>query len=96
LSTGGAGLGLAPRSSYGERETVLRSGDRLVLYTDGGTEAMNEGREEFGEQRLEALAKGFAGGDAAGLVQRVVAAVDVFCGAAPQHDDITLIAALRR
>jgi phosphoserine phosphatase RsbU/P len=39
-------------SDYGEASVQLKPGDRLYIYSDGVTEAMNEGRELFGQERL--------------------------------------------
>ena len=55
LSDGGTVLGIFPDASYEERQITLEIGDRLVLLTDGITEADNAGGEEFGEDRLTHL-----------------------------------------
>jgi sigma-B regulation protein RsbU (phosphoserine phosphatase) len=55
LSDGGTVLGIFPDASYEERQIALKPGDRLVLLTDGITEADNAGGEEFGEDRLTHL-----------------------------------------
>jgi len=52
LEEGGLVLGAFQESSYQQGEVELRPGDRLVLFTDGLTEAMNGKEEEFGEERL--------------------------------------------
>ena len=52
LQTGGALLGAFAEWSYESSEVTLQSGDRLLCYTDGVTEAMNPAGEEFGEERL--------------------------------------------
>lgn len=52
LEEGGLILGAFQQSSYQQGEVELRPGDRLVLFTDGVTEAMNGNLEEFGEERL--------------------------------------------
>lgn len=96
LKTPGVGLGMTRRSRYEQAEIGLESGDTLVLYTDGVTEARNEQGEEFGEDRLlEALQAAPAGG-AQLVVDHVLEAVKRFAAGAPQHDDITLIVARRR
>ena len=94
LKTGGIGLGLKRASSYREATVVLAPGDRLLLYTDGLTEAMNPAQEEFGMERLLETAAGPAL-NARDLLQRLLNAVDAFAAGAPQHDDITLITAQR-
>jgi len=49
LREGGAPLGIFPIRNYEDAGLQLDSGDRLVLYTDGLTEAMNSNGQEFGE-----------------------------------------------
>ena len=52
LEEGGLILGAFEGNSYQQGEVELRPGDRLVLYTDGLTEAVNGQAEEFGEERV--------------------------------------------
>ena len=66
------------------------TGDRLILYTDGITEARNADDDEFGEERLIALAVENRSLGAAGIQARLAAAVAAFTGGAFQ-DDATLI-----
>jgi sigma-B regulation protein RsbU (phosphoserine phosphatase) len=58
LTAGGAVLGVLPAGTYEPGQLTIHSGDRLVLYTDGITEARNDADEEFGEDRLRAGAAG--------------------------------------
>jgi sigma-B regulation protein RsbU (phosphoserine phosphatase) len=69
----------------------LRSGDRLVLFTDGITEAFNAADEAYGIERLVEEVRVHGGGAAAALVEHICHGVTVFAAAAPQSDDITLI-----
>jgi sigma-B regulation protein RsbU (phosphoserine phosphatase) len=55
LSDGGAVLGIFGDATYEEFSTPFHSGDRLVLITDGISEAENEQDQEFGEDRLMQL-----------------------------------------
>jgi sigma-B regulation protein RsbU (phosphoserine phosphatase) len=90
---GGAGglvLGAMPDMVYPEHSAQLLAGDRLVLYTDGITEAFNPANEAYGEQRLIAEIRGHGEDAAAALVERICRSVTLFAGAAPQSDDITL------
>jgi phosphoserine phosphatase RsbU/P len=90
---GGAGglvLGAMPDMAYPEHSAQLRAGDRLVLYTDGITEAFNPANEAYGEQRLIAEIRGHGEDATAALVERICRSVTLFAGAAPQSDDITL------
>jgi serine phosphatase RsbU (regulator of sigma subunit) len=52
LDCGGGVLGIFDHWTYQEQEVTLRSGDSLLLYTDGVTESRNPAGEEFGEDRL--------------------------------------------
>jgi sigma-B regulation protein RsbU (phosphoserine phosphatase) len=52
LDEGGGVLGVFPNQAFNGDIVQLHSGDRLVLYTDGLTEARNSEDEEFGEERL--------------------------------------------
>ena len=51
-SSTGKPIGLLPDVEYEERIVELEPGDRLYLYTDGVTEAVNGQDEEFGRARL--------------------------------------------
>jgi phosphoserine phosphatase RsbU/P len=55
LGKGGPVLGVFSDAGYEQGGIDLHPGDRLVLFTDGITEAMNSREEEFGEERLMAL-----------------------------------------
>jgi sigma-B regulation protein RsbU (phosphoserine phosphatase) len=70
----------------------LDSGDCLVLYTDGVTEALDVNGSEFGIGRLIEVIQAGAGDNAAAFVTRVTEAVKAFVGNQPQTDDITLVA----
>src|SRR5260221_5951356 len=92
LTLTGLPLGVMPDADYATRTVVLAPGDRLVLYTDGVTEASTTDGAEFGEARLEAaidaLRRGSAIAQGAGTLERV----DAFAAGAPQADDITCLA----
>jgi sigma-B regulation protein RsbU (phosphoserine phosphatase) len=52
LSTGGTVLGVFPETAYEEDTLSLMSGDRLVLFTDGITEARNAAGDEYDDAGL--------------------------------------------
>lgn len=96
LSTGGMVVGFMPNSSY-EQETVpLTPGSRLVLYSDGITEAMDAADTEFGEARLESLATDHRGNPAADFIEAAMSAVRAHAGDTPQSDDMTLVVVGRK
>ena len=77
-------VGLLPDAAYESDRYSLHAGDRLVLVTDGVTEAENAEGEFFDSERLEAAAK-------KGNMQEIFAAVSQFCGSTPLSDDCTVV-----
>ena len=90
LSIGGAILGVFPSWHYEDATIRLHPGDRLLLFTDGITEAASPDGEEFGEAKLAALAKAHSSLSASQLNATVLAQVSHFCGGHFQ-DDATLV-----
>jgi sigma-B regulation protein RsbU (phosphoserine phosphatase) len=90
LKEGGTPLGILPGKEYADTEVQLEAGDRVVLYTDGLTEAMNAGDEEFGEPRLVGLGRKNTGLGAAELLEVIRKEVSGFSGGSFQ-DDFTLV-----
>jgi sigma-B regulation protein RsbU (phosphoserine phosphatase) len=87
---GGLVLGAMPGVRYLTHTVQLLRGDRLVLFTDGVTEAFNPTEELYGAQRLVDEVHVHGGGTPAALVERICGSVTNFAGNAPQSDDITL------
>lgn len=83
-------LGFEVAERYPAWEGVLAAGQTLLCYTDGITEAFDPDNQAFGEARLRAALAPALGAEA--LCRRLVAAVHDFAGAAPQSDDITVLA----
>lgn len=75
---------------YEEREIDVRPGDRLVLFTDGVSEA--GGAEMFGEERIEEIVRGAPDATAAELQHAIVNAAISFAGGEIE-DDLTLVVA---
>jgi sigma-B regulation protein RsbU (phosphoserine phosphatase) len=90
LNTGGRVLGAFADSTYQQGEIDLYSGDRLVLFTDGVTEARNAAGEEFGETRLRQVLVREHYQAAADLQHTVMARVTEFC-AGHFEDDAALM-----
>ena len=93
LDEGGPVIGAFPQSSYAQQEIELCEGDKLLLFTDGVTEARDASGEEFGEERLHELLRSYRGRNAAELRTLIVNEVTGFCG---HHfdDDATLMVAI--
>ncbi len=94
LLDGGRGLplGLLPGDNYEDETHQLVTGDQLILYTDGITEAHNEAGEMFGMGRLDKVLENCTIG-AEGLLEAVLEALEAFTGSRPAHDDRTLLVA---
>jgi sigma-B regulation protein RsbU (phosphoserine phosphatase) len=83
--------GIIDGLDYAGGEIVLPPGSAVVIYTDGVTEANDAAMQEFGAPRMLA-ALDRSPRDAAALVRTLVDAVEAFAGAAPQSDDLALLA----
>ena len=92
LESTGTVLGLFPEWDCTIGECRLCSGDTLALYTDGITESVNDGGEEFGERGLVAALRRNRQMSPQALVNAIVGDVQRF-SPHEQHDDITLIVA---
>lgn len=91
LGPTGMVLGVLPAGPYEAMEVTLEPGDRLLLYTDGVTEAANPADEEYGDVRLEAYVRDRRGEPGRQLLDGIVADVLHFCDTARPHDDMTLM-----
>ncbi len=96
LSPTGAAIGISEDSSYREGAAQLESGDVVVLYTDGVTEAMNRAGEQFGAQRLAAVVQQASASPAKALVAAIRQGLAEFSGAAALADDTTIVACRMR
>ncbi len=92
---GGIALGIARGIPFAQGSLTLQTGDTLLLYTDGVTEAMNAESEEFGVERLQAIFLENPPTSAQATNDAVFAAVHAFAGDTPQSDDITCLSISR-
>ncbi|WP_245538026.1 PP2C family protein-serine/threonine phosphatase [Rubinisphaera brasiliensis] len=84
-------LGIFEDADYPVHEITLDPGDRLILYTDGITEAMSDNGEQFGTDRLDEVLTNSCPHNAPRLLQEIIEAVDKHTNNAPPADDRTLI-----
>jgi sigma-B regulation protein RsbU (phosphoserine phosphatase) len=91
LDEGGPVLGVFPNFRYEQGQVAVSGGDRLVLFTDGVTEATNAAEEEFGDERLVNLVTAARDSEAPQLTRRILSAVKEF-SQANLTDDVTLLA----
>jgi phosphoserine phosphatase RsbU/P len=80
LDAGGSVLGVFDDVPYTEGKLQLHSGDRLLLFTDGLSEAMDENGDQFGEERLIQLLRGQRDLAADELKEMILRTVTDFCG----------------
>ena len=84
-------LGILEDAAYQETRVQLTPGDKVVFYTDGIVEAMNQQEEMFGFERLLEVVQGAKTMTADSLLKEIIDRVNTFVGKAAQHDDLTVI-----
>jgi sigma-B regulation protein RsbU (phosphoserine phosphatase) len=94
LANGGAVLGYFRDWNYQQHEVFLEPGSRLLLFSDGITEACNPSGEEFGEERLVCLATENRTLGARELQHEILAALMAHCDGQPQDDATLLVIAV--
>ena len=84
-------LGAFESAMYDEEAIALRSGDTLVLFSDGVTDADNPAGEQYGEERLLAALAPVARHAPEEILERVLTDVRTFAAGQPPADDITVL-----
>ena len=90
LEAGGGVLGVFPNQTFGAGAAQLAPGDRVILFTDGVTEACDAAGEEFGEMRLLDLLREHCAAAVAVLQAKILTAAGDF-SRGHWHDDATLL-----
>jgi serine phosphatase RsbU (regulator of sigma subunit) len=83
-------------SVYHDGHMALGHGDRLILYTDGITEAENANQEQYSPERLHEFLGMTAGMSSAETIDALLMHVFMFADGAPQSDDIAVLTLQRR
>jgi serine phosphatase RsbU (regulator of sigma subunit) len=98
LALGGVPFGMLDMDfPYQSEKVELHPGDRLLLYTDGVTEATNEQNELYDTVvPLKQFVTQRATGKAQEFITALIADIKKFTGSAPQNDDITALYLTRR
>jgi hypothetical protein len=91
LEAGGLPIGILADTPYQSASVTLAPGDWIIIFTDGVVEAVNTQGEEFGEPRLLSVVNASASQSPGELLQAIMRHIDLFVGATPQHDDMTLL-----
>ena len=96
LKTRGVCLGIDRDTGFStcleEKSMAVQSGDVLLLYSDGITEAMNSDHHLFDQSRLESALKESADYPAEKIVERINLRLDEFVQSEEPHDDVTMVA----
>lgn len=85
-------LGIIKDQTYDQTTVTLETGDQIVFYTDGITEAFNRNHKMFGEDRLDTVLHNCMI-DAAGLIDAVLEGLATFTDGHPPDDDRTILVA---
>jgi ActR/RegA family two-component response regulator len=96
LGRTGIPLGVMDSSVWGQKIARLASGDLLLLYTDGVTEAQDRYGDFFGEHRLMDALRSLHGRPASAVLESVKGALSRFTGDAPRQDDRALVVLARK
>ncbi|HNR30587.1 MAG TPA: SpoIIE family protein phosphatase [Candidatus Hydrogenedentes bacterium] len=89
---GGIVLGVQPGHEYAAGAVELQPGEGVFLYTDGVTDAVNEGGARYTQRRLDARLRALNSASAREITAAVLEDVRAFVQDAPPHDDITMLA----
>lgn len=84
-------IGLFPDTQFPSEDLQLQPGDRLVLYSDGVSEAANANKDRFGEERLAEYVKGARQLTVLELHDGLMDAISAFTEGEAQSDDLTLL-----
>jgi sigma-B regulation protein RsbU (phosphoserine phosphatase) len=91
LDQGGPPLGIVEEAEYREGSVEFRPGESLMLYSDGLSEAMDLGRNEFGEDQLRALWGEHGARAPHEIIDLMLERISAFRGRAGQSDDMTIV-----
>lgn len=91
LETGGLVLGILEDFSYEDETVPFATGDTLVVYSDGITEALNKNEHFFGEDQLLDIIRQHQDVPSDQLIDHVLKAVQQHSQGMPQTDDMTLV-----
>ena len=91
LDADGVLLGLNKQVRFAEVKLEMQTGDMVVFYTDGITEARNEAGDMFGRERLADAVAAHRADDPEAVIGGVLAALDRFAGTTQRDDDLTIV-----
>jgi len=89
--THGIPLGSMAGVNFSHGKLTMHRGEKIILYTDGITEAVNTDEQLYGEARLEGLVQGYGVRSPEDIAGLILADVKAFAGETEQADDITML-----
>jgi sigma-B regulation protein RsbU (phosphoserine phosphatase) len=89
-------LGVAADAVVEARQARVAPADRLLLFTDGLSEAFDRKDEEYGEDRVKDSLRRAQTLTPPAAMERLIADVESFCGSVPLRDDMTLMLVARQ
>ncbi len=92
LSSKGIPLGISRSEKYQSLKTSLETGDILITFTDGITDAVNEKGEDFGLEQLQKVIRDFAPTNSSTLVNSIIREVNAWSNNVAKWDDMTVLA----
>lgn len=97
IEAGGVALGMFDMGlPFKSQKTRLEKGERILMFTDGIPEAMNENNEEYSDERLEKYCIDNCFNEADNFVDQLVTDLRSFTKDTPQSDDITALYLIRK
>ena len=91
LDATGMPVGMMEGAEFAVESLQLSPGDRVIIYSDGVTEAQNQASEFFGKKRLVEILKKHAAETCSAIHDAIQEGVAAFTEGAPQSDDITVV-----
>ena len=91
MPKGGAALGILPDAQFEEQCADIQSGDVIVIYSDGVTEARDADGRFWGEQRLANFLSNIRALPPEAVGGKLLNEIDRFIGSARPHDDLSLV-----
>jgi len=91
IGQGGTPVGLIPGASYDSFELQLKTGDALLLYSDGFTEAENKEGQFLGDDAFIDILKGVDTTDGSGTLQHMLKSIEEFANGCELADDLSAV-----
>ncbi|MDV6234810.1 ammonium transporter [Leptospira ellisii] len=84
-------VGAVSKTAYSSNEIKIAPGSKLILFTDGLVEQWNSEKEEFGENRVEAIIRSFHTQSMREGIDTILNEQERFLSGVPKQDDISVI-----